>query len=88
MKVWKEADLELAFDAWKGHMEHHYKRVLVEQLPELAKNISTDSGLFNKLQSKKVFDRRVLETFEVGWLFHSSLLSDHQFSTLTMTTVC
>jgi len=74
VQVWKDDCLELSFDTWKSHMEKYYKRALTDQLPDLAKNISIDSGLFSQLQRRKVFDRRVLETLEVQVLKSSYYL--------------
>jgi len=55
---WKN---ELEFDVWKQRREKDWKKRVEEHLPELGKSIATDN-LFNYLESKKVFDRRTLES--------------------------
>jgi hypothetical protein len=67
-EAWMNSHLELSYDTWVNGMENCYKETLRERLPDLAKTVTTESGLFNHLTSLKVFDRRTIETLQVIFL--------------------
>jgi len=62
---WRNIDEFYSYSVWDEKRQGDWKRVISHRLPELGKSIAVDSGLFERLQSKAVFDRRTIETFKV-----------------------
>jgi hypothetical protein len=54
----------LTYGEWEHLREKDWKKRIAEQLPELGKTITTGSGFFTYLESKKIFDRRTAEDFK------------------------